>query len=117
MITFIIAIAILAVIALLWIRGLINFLKWLGVRKMIKQSIRKILCRIDFWFYIHKGSPLTKMKWYREDVPDRYWGKKLVKDAEVAPYYLVFCKDPQEIKITDQDKRWAKKMWEERGGK
>lgn len=83
----------------------------------MKQFIRKILCRIDFWFYIHKGKPLTKMKWFKMDIPDKYWGKKLLKGKEVSPYFIVYCQDPEKIKVTEEDKKWVKKMWEERGGK
>lgn len=84
---------------------------------MIKQFVRRILCRIDFWFYIHKGNPLTNIKYYKPDVPKKYWGRNLLKPGEVAPYPLVFCRDPKTIKITEEDKKWAKKVWEERGGK
>ncbi|MCK4359137.1 MAG: hypothetical protein KAW92_10440 [Candidatus Cloacimonetes bacterium] len=80
---------------------------------MIKQFIRKILCRIDFWFYIHKGKPLTKIKYFKKDVPNKYWGKCLLKDTEVAPYYLVFCKDPKTIKVTEKDREWARNAYQE----
>ena len=72
-----------------------------------------ILCLIDFWFYIHKVKPLTKIKYYKRDVPNKYWGRCLLDDMEVAPYYLIYCGDPAKIKITEEDKKWAKKMFQE----
>jgi len=80
---------------------------------MIKQFVRKILCQIDFWFYIHEGQPLTKIKYYKKDVPDKYWGKCLLKDEEVVPYHIVFLMDPKKIKMTEKDRKLAEKLfWE-----
>lgn len=80
---------------------------------MIKQFIRKILCYIDFWFYERKGKPLTKIKYFKRDVPNKYWGKCLLDGTEVCPYFLVYIMDPKKIKITERTREWIKKCIEE----
>jgi len=81
---------------------------------MMKQFIRRILCQIDFWYYVRDGKPLTGIKYYKEDVPKKYWGRNLLRATEFAPYFIIHCQDPRTIKLTEEDKKWAKKMWEER---
>lgn len=76
----------------------------------MKQFIRCLLCRIDFWFYIHKDKPLTKIKYFKRDVPKKYWGRNLLKSDEVAPYPIVFCRDPKTIKITEEDRQRAEEL-------
>ncbi len=76
---------------------------------MIRQFVRKALCQIDFWFYIFRGRPLTGTEYYKRDVPHKYWGRRLLNDTEIAPYFLVFYGDPDKIVLTEKDKEWAEK--------
>jgi len=77
---------------------------------MIKKFVRKILCWIDFWFYAHYGKSLTKIKYFKEDVPNKYWGKCLLNNIEIVPYPLIFVRDPKTIEVTEQDIKWAEEL-------
>lgn len=77
---------------------------------MIRQFIRRILCRTDFWYYIRTGRPLTKIKYYKKDVPNKYWGRCLIKDGEVVPHHIVYLMNPEKIEVTEKDRRMAEKI-------